>query len=161
MPVTEKHEHALTQKALDILTTWGKNPNIDGGENIGFSLSRQGAPSDAFLVMGDCTPFTAVGHRGILKGQPVASTGAPVAYIDDFSAAVPLIKKVPCTFSFDLNDGKVTLKGAFPSLPPTLHFRVEYFKEFQGNDGKNIVFYSDESSDHAGYVIALQLVAAS
>jgi hypothetical protein len=161
MPVTEKHEHALTQKALDILTTWGKNPNIDGGENIGFSLSRQGAPSDAFLVMGDCTPFTPVGHRGILKGQPVASTGAPIAYIDDFSAAVPFIKQVPCTFSFDLNDGKVTLKGAFPNLPPTLHFRVEYFKEFQGNDGKNIVFYSDESSDNAGYVIALQLVAAS
>ena len=162
MPVTtEKHEHALTQKALDILTTWGKNPNIDGGENIAFSVSRQGAPSDAFLATGDCTPFTPVGHRGILNGQPAASTGAPIAYFDDFSAAVPLIQQVPCTFSFDLNDGKVTLKGAFPNLPPTLHFRVEYFKEFQGADGKNIVFYSDESSDNAGYVIALQLVAAS
>jgi hypothetical protein len=61
MSTTEKREHALTQKALDILTTWGKDPGTDGGESIGFSVSRQGAPSDAFLGLGDCTPFTPVG----------------------------------------------------------------------------------------------------
>lgn len=158
---TEAHEHALTQKALDTLTKWGKNPNIDGGENIGFSLSRQGAPSDAFLGFGDCTPFTPSGKRGILNGQPPADTGAPIAYFDDFSGSTPTLNQVPFTFSFNLNTGKVSLSGAFPGLPASLDFRVEFFKEFDGADGKNILFYSDESSDNAGYVIALQLVGAS
>jgi hypothetical protein len=74
MVETEKHEHALTLKALETLTKWGKDPTVDGGENIAFSLSRQGAPSDAFLGIGDCTPFTPTGKRGILHGQPVGST---------------------------------------------------------------------------------------
>jgi|SRR5271165_572990 len=159
--MTEKHEHALTQKALDTLTTWGKNPNIDGGENIAFSLSRQGAPSDAFLGLGDCTPFTPSGKRGTLHGQPVGDTGAPIAYFDDFSTSPVTVNQVPFTFSFDLNKGKVSMSGAFPGLPANLDFTVEYFKEFEGNDGKNILFYSDKSSDNAGYVIAVQLVAAS
>jgi hypothetical protein len=157
MATTEKHEHALTQKALDTLTTWGKNPNIDGGENIGFSVSRQGAPSDSFVALGDCTPFTPTGGRGILNGQPSGFTGQPVAYFYGSGSTV----SVPCTFSFDLNTGTVTLAGAFPSLPPTLAFRVEYFKQFDGAGGENILFYSDKSSDNAGYVIAVQLVAAS
>lgn len=161
MPVTEKHEHALTQKALDTLTKWGKNPNTDGGENIAFSLSRQGAPSDAFLATGDCTPFTPSGARGTLKGQPVNSTGAPIAYFDNFGGTTVTINQVPCTFAFDLNSGKVSLTGSFPNLPGTLEFSVEYFKEFDGAGGENILFYSDKSSDNAGYVIALQLVAAS
>lgn len=162
MPVTEKHEHALTEKALDTLTAWGKNPGIDGGENIGFSLSRQGAPSDAFLALGDCTPFTAKGRRGILNGQPSGDTGAPVAYFDDFSGSTPSVQQVACTFSFDLNSGKVSLNGAFLNgLPSNLSFHVEYFKEFDGNGGKNILFYSDKASDNAGYVIAMQLVGAS
>ncbi|MGA8250343.1 MAG: hypothetical protein ACLP3C_06400 [Mycobacterium sp.] len=42
MPVTERQEHELTQKALDKLTEWGKNPNSYGGENIAFALVRQG-----------------------------------------------------------------------------------------------------------------------
>ena len=46
MPVTERQEHELTQKALDKLTEWGKNPNSYGGENIAFALVR-GAPSTA------------------------------------------------------------------------------------------------------------------
>jgi hypothetical protein len=161
MPTTEKHEHALTEKALDILTTWGKNPATDGGENIGFSVSRQGAPSDAFLAFGDCTPFTPVGKRGILIGQPVGSTGQPMAFIDNFAGSTPAVIQIPCTFAFDLNSGKVSLNGAFPGIPANLHFTVEYLKEFQGADGKNIVFYSEKTSDNAGYVIAMQLVAAS
>jgi hypothetical protein len=161
MPVTEKHEHALTQKALDTLTTWGKNPNIDGGENIAFSVSRQGAPSDAFLATGDCTPFTPSGKRGTLKGQPAGSTGAPIAFFDNFAGATPTIVQVPCTFAFDLNAGKVTLKGAFPNLSGTLDFTVEFQKKFDGAGGKNILFTSDATSDNAGYVLALQLVAAS
>jgi hypothetical protein len=161
MPVTEKHEHALTQKALDTLTKWGKNPNIDGGENIAFSLSRQGAPSDAFMANGDCTPFTPSGKRGTLKGQGPGLTGAPIAYFDDFSGAVPTVNQVPCTFAFDLNAGKVTLTGAFPGLPSTLSFTVEYRKEFDGADGDNLLFVSESASDNAGYVIAVQLVAAS
>lgn len=161
MAQTEKHEHALTQKALDTLAKWGKDPNIDGGENIGFSLSRQGAPSDAFLVMGDCTPFTPTGRRGVLNGQPAASTGAPIAYIDDFSGASPVIDQVPCTFSFNLNTGKVSLNGAFPHLPANLNFTVEYIRRFDGAGGKNILFHSEKTSDKAGYVIAIQLVGAS
>jgi hypothetical protein len=162
MAVTEKHEHALTQKALDTLTKWGKNPNTDGGENINFSVSRQGAPSDAFMANGDCTPFTPSGKRGTLKGQPVGSTGAPIAYFDNFGGSTPTLQQVPCSFSFDLNTGKVYLSGAFPnSLPSNLEFRVEYFKQFDGAGGENILFYSDQASDDAGYVIAIQLVAAS
>lgn len=158
---TETQEHKRTQRALDTLTTWGKNPNIDGGENIAFSLSRQGAPGDAFLGTGDCTPFTRAGRRGILKGQPVGSTGAPIAYFDDFGSGSPTLNQVPFTFSFNLNTAKVSLSGSFPNLPATLQFTVEYLKGFVGGGGKNIVFYSEKSSDHAGYVIAVQLVAAS
>ena len=160
MAETEKHEHEMTQKALDTLNTWGKNPNIDGGENIGFSLSRQGAPSDAFLCLGDCTPFTPSGKRGILSGQPPADTGAPIAYFNVFG--IPLtVTQVPCTFSFDLNKAKVSLSGAFPNLPATLDFTVEYVKTFDGAGGKNLLFHSEKTSDNAGYIITLQLVAAS
>jgi hypothetical protein len=161
MAETERHEHALTQKALDTLTTWGKDPNIDGGENIAFSLSRQGAPSDAFLGIGDCTPFISTGKRGILNGQPPGFTGAPIAYFDDFSGSSPAVNQAPFTFSFNLNTAKVSLSGSFPDLPATLDFTVEYLKEFDGAGGKNILFYSEKSSDNAGYVIAVQLVAAS
>jgi hypothetical protein len=151
----------LTEKALETLTKWGKNPNIDGGENIAFSLSRQGAPSDAFLGIGDCTPFTPSGKRGILNGQPSGSTGAPIAYFDDFGGSPPTVNQVPFKFSFDLNTGRVSLSGSFPSLPATLHFTVEYLKEFDGAGGRNILFYSEKTSDNSGYVIALQLVGAS
>jgi hypothetical protein len=161
MAATERHEHALTQKALDTLTTWGKDPTIDGGENIAFSLCRQGAPSDAFLGMGDCTPFTPSGKRGILNGQPPGSTGEPIAYFDVFSGSSPTINQVAFTFSFNLNTGKVSLSGSFPGLPAILDFTVEYLKEFDGADGKNILFYSEKSSDNAGYILAVQLVAAS
>jgi hypothetical protein len=161
MAPTEQHEHAATQKALDKLTKWGKNPGTDGGENIGFSVSRQGAPSDAFMGMGDCTPFTPSGARGTLNGQAVGRTGAPVAYINNFGGSTVSVNQVPFTFSFDLNTGKVTLAGAFPGLASSLNFTVEYFKEFDGAGGENIVFTSDKTSDNAGYVIALQLVGAS
>jgi hypothetical protein len=157
--MSEHHEHHLTEKALDTLAKWGADPNIDGGENIAFSLSRQGAPSDAFMAMGDCTPFTPAGKRGILSGQPPADTGAPAAYFDDFSGITPTVTQIPCTFSFDLNSGTVTLTGAFPGLPGTLDFTVEYIREFSGNDGENILFHSGKTSDNAGYIIAVQLVA--
>jgi hypothetical protein len=161
MAQTERREHALTQKALDTLAKWGKDPNASGGENIAFSVSRQGAPSDAFLGAGDCTPFTHTGARGILKGQPPGFTGAPIAYFDDFSGSTPALKQVPFAFAFNLNTGKVSLSGVFPGLPATLSFTVEYLKKFDGAGGKNILFYSERSSDHAGYVIALQLVGAA
>src|SRR5215472_1772872 len=157
MPISEHQEHVLTQKALEILTTWGKNPGTDGGENISFSVSRQGAPSDAFMAIGDCTPFTPSGKRGTLKGQAAGDTGAPIAYFDNYGT----VTQVPCTFAFDLNAGKVTLAGAFPNLPASLNFTVEYKKEFDGAGGKNMLFTSENTSDNAGYVIAVQLVAAS
>ena len=123
-------------------------------------MSRQGAPSDAFLVTGDCTPFTAEGSRGVLNGQPPGDTGAPVAYFIDFG--IPLsVNQVPCTFSFDLNSGKVTLTGSFPNLPPSLDFTVEFDKRFLGAGGDNILFHSEKTSDNAGYVIAVIHVAAS
>src|SRR5580700_1196000 len=159
--MTEKHEHALTQKALDTLTQWGKDPNSYGGENIAFSLSRQGAPSDAFLGIGDCTPFTPSGKRGTLKGQPAGDTGAPIAFFDNFSGSSPAVNQIPFQFSFDLNNGRVSLNGSFPNLPANLDFTVEYLKEFEGNDGRNILFYSDKSSDNSGYIIAVQHVAAA
>jgi hypothetical protein len=106
-------------------------------------------------------PFTPSGHRGILKGQAPGNTGAPIAYFDNFSGSTPTVNQVPFTFAFDLNTGKVSMNGAFPGLPANLDFRVEYLKEFDGAGGKNIVFYSDKTSDNAGYVIALQLVGAS
>lgn len=162
MAVTEKHAHALTQKALDTLTKWGKDPNTDGGENITFSVSRRGAPSDPFLALGDCTPFTPSGKRGTLKGQPVGNTGAPVAYFDNFGGITSTLQQVPCTFSFDLNTGKVHLSGMFPNnLPSNLEFRVEYFKQFDGAGGEKILFYSVPALDTAGYVLAMQLGAAT
>lgn len=161
MAVTEKKEHLATQKALDRLTKWGRNPNTDGGENIAFSLSRQGAPSDALLVTGDCTPFVPSGSRGTLNGQPSGDTGAPTAYYIDFSGITLSVKQIPCTFAFDLNKGKVTISGAFPGLPPTLDFTVEYMKDFDGAGGENLLFHSEHASDNAGYIIALELVAAS
>jgi len=111
--------------------------------------------------MGDCTPFTPTGKRGILKGQPAGSTGEPIAYFDDFSGSSPTVNQVPFTFSFNLNTAKVSLSGPFPNLSTTLDFTVEYLKEFDGGGGKNVVFYSEKTSDNAGYVIAIQLVAAS
>ena len=164
MAQAEAVEHARTDEALETLTRWGRNPGTDGGENIGFSVSRQGAPSDAFLAMGDCTPFTPAGSRGVLNGQPAGSTGAPVAYFIDFggSPGSPLtVNQVPFTFSFDLNAGKVALAGAFPNLPPSLDFTVEFAKKFDGAGGENILFNSEKTSDHAGYVLTIQLVAAS
>ena len=158
MAVTESQEHTMTQKALDTLTTWGKDPNAAGGENIAFSLSRQGAPSDAFMALGDCTPFIPSGRRGILNGQPAGDTGAPIAYFDDFSGNPVVVNQVPCKFSFDLNSGKVSLNGAFPALPANLNFTVEYIREFVGEGGKNLLFHSEKTSDDAGYIIALQLV---
>jgi hypothetical protein len=160
MTVTEHQEHARTEEALEELASWGRNPNSDGGENIAFSVSRQGAPSDAFLAIGDCTPFTPQGSRGVLNGQPPGGTGAPVAYFIDFG--IPLsVNQVACTFSFDLNRGKVTLTGSFPGLPSSLDFTVEFDKRFDGADGDNILFHSEKTSDHAGYVVAMQHVAAS
>jgi hypothetical protein len=158
MSPTELHE---TQKALDTLTAWGKNPNIDGGENINFSVSRQGAPSDLFLAFGDRTAFTPSGKRGTLNGAGVGCTGAPVAYFDNFGGTSPVLQQVPCKFSFNLNDGKVSLSGAFPVLASNLSFKVAYMRTFDAAGGKNILIYSDKESDKAGYVIAMQLVGAS
>lgn len=155
MPVTEHQEHTRTEEALETLTGWGRDPSSDGGENIAFSVSRQGAPGDAFLVLGDCTPFTPQGSRGVLNGQPPGDTGAPVAYFPQSA------NQVPCTFSFDLNSGVVTLAGSFPNLQPNLDFTVEFDTRFQDADGYNILFYSGKTSDHAGYVIAVQHVAAT
>jgi hypothetical protein len=161
MAVTERYDHA-TEAALDRLAKWAKNPKIDGGENINFSVSRQGAPSPAFLAFGDCTPFTPSGRRGILTGQPAGNPGAPVACFENSGGTLDILQQVPCTFSFDLNTGKVHLSGAFPNNPPSnLEFGVEYFKQFDAIGVENILFYSDQASDNAGYVIAMQLVAAS
>jgi hypothetical protein len=161
MAVTERYDHA-TEAALDRLAKWAKNPKIDGGENINFSVSRQGAPSPAFLAFGDCTPFTPSGRRGILTGHPAGNPGAPVACFENSVGTLDILQQVPCTFSFDLNTGKVHLSGEFPNnLPSNLEFGVEYFKQFDAVGVENILFYSDQTSDNAGYVIAMQLVAAS
>jgi hypothetical protein len=154
-------ERARTERALDTLTRWGRDPSIGGGENIAFSVCRQGSAFDAFLVSGDCTPFTPSGARGTLRGQPVGFTGAPVAYIPDFTGSPPTLDEIPSTFAFNLNTGRVTLTGAFPGGAASLRFRVAVFKRFVNEEGRNILFTSHTSSDRAGYVLAMLLVAAS
>jgi len=161
MATVDKQEHRETEKALDTLASWGKNPGALGGENINFSVSRQGAPSDAFLAFGDCSHFAPSGRRGTLLGAAPNFTGAPAVYIDNFGGATPVLNQLPVTFSFDLNKGVVTLIGAFPGLPGNLQFSVEYLKTFDGAGGKNILFYSERMSDNAGYILAMQLVGAS
>ena len=163
MTETERHEHARTDEALETLTRWGRDPGTDGGENIVFGVARQGAPGDAFLALGDCTPFTPSGSRGTLHGQPAGSTGAPAACFVGFGgqAGPATVNQVPCTFSFDLNTSKVTLGGSFPGLPSSLDFTVEFAKRFDGSGGENMLFHSEKASDQAGYVITIQLVAAS
>ena len=138
-----------TERALNTLTQWGREPSTGGGENIAFSVSRQGSPGDAFLVTGDCTPFTPSGARGTLHGQPVGDTGAPVAYIDDFTGTAPSLDEVPCTFAFNLNTGRVTLTGAFQEAQ---HRGASAWRSSNGSfnaEGRNILFTSDTSSDHA------------
>lgn len=162
MTESEKHEHARTHKALETLASWGRNPNIDGGENITFSVARQGAyPNDAFLSAGDCTPYTATGSRGLLNGQPPGFTGEPVAFFLDFTGTPIAVNPVNFAFTADLNTGKVTLNGPFPGMASTLEFELEYLKKFTGQGGKNLLFYAEKTSDHAAYVINFQLVAAS
>ena len=163
MTETERHEHARTDEALETLTRWGRDPGTDGGENIVFGVARQGAPGDALLALGDCTPFTPSGSRGTLNGQPAGSTGAPAACFVGFGgqAGPATVNQVPCTFSFDLNTGTVTLGGSFPNLPSSLDFNVEFAHRFDGSGGENMLFHSEKASDQAGYVITIQLVAAS
>ncbi len=165
MSESERQEHIMTNKALDTLAAWGRNPNIDGGENITFSVARQGAnPLDAFLAAGDCTLYTATGARGILHGQLPGDTGEPVAYFLDLSGnpGTPVCtNQVNFTFSANLNNGKITLNGPFPGMGSKLEFGLEYLKEFTGGGGKNLIFYSENTSDNAGYVIDFQLVSAS
>jgi phage shock protein A len=73
----------------------------------------------------------------------------------------PSLDEVPCTFAFNLNTGRVTLTGAFPGGSASRRFRVALFKRFVNAEGRNILFTSDTSSDHAGYVLAMLLVGAS
>ncbi len=163
MATTESQEHARTQKALDRITEWAKalasGHTPDGGENIAFSLTRQGGGLilDSFIGGGDCTPFTPSGKRGILHSQPPPSSPSTAWFIDSSSSSL----QVPFTLTVDLNHATVTLQGAFPNIPSTLDFHLEFFKQFDGPMGDSILFYSDKSSDNAGYVINFVLVASS
>jgi hypothetical protein len=154
-------DHIGTPHALDTLAKWGKNPTAYGGENITFSLCRQGAPSDSFMVSGDCTAFTPAGARGTLNGPPAGTEDGSITYIIDFSGPTLTIDQVPTSFSFDLNAGKVTLTANFPNLPPSLSFTVQSLTEFDADGGKNILFHSNDASDNAAYVLVVELVAAS
>ena len=148
--------------ALDALSGWGRDPTSDGGENMAFSLVRQGGVSDTMLVNGDCTPYSTGGARGALHGQPSGFTGEPTAYVSDFSTTPPSLDQLPCTFEFDLNDGKVTLTGAFPDRPSTLTFHVERLKAFDDEGvGDTLLFASNRSSDSSGYILAVVHVAAA
>jgi hypothetical protein len=159
-PETEAEERAHTRHALETLSQWGQDPSSDGGENIAFSLVRQGGVSDTMQVSGDCTPYTSGGVRGALHGQPPGFTGAPVALLNDFGTTPPTLDQLDCTFDFDLNDGKVTLTGAWPDRPSTLTFHVEKLKGFDDEGvGDTLLFASNRSSDHAGYVLAVVHVA--
>ena len=51
------------------------------------------------------------------------------------------MNQVPCTFSFDLNTGTVTLGGSFPDLPSSLEFTVEFAHRFDGSGGENMLFH--------------------
>jgi hypothetical protein len=45
---TEKHEHALIEKALERLTRWGKNPNSDG-YNVLF-YSEKSSDNSGYII---------------------------------------------------------------------------------------------------------------
>src|SRR5580765_7757637 len=138
---TEATEHARTTHALKVLSGWGHDPGSDGGENIAFSLVRQGGVSDVLQVNGDCTPFTATGSRGVLHGQPTGDTGSPSCYTVDFSTVSPTVTQTPCTFEFDLNHGRVTLTGTFPGAPSPLSFHVELLATFDDPEvGDTVLF---------------------
>jgi hypothetical protein len=64
--------------------------------------------------------------------------GAPAACFVGFGgqAGPATVNQVPCTFSFGLNTGKVTLGGSFPDLPSSLDFTVEFAKKFDGSGGR-------------------------
>jgi len=157
-----ENSRARTHQALKTLSQWGLDPGSDGGENIAFSLVRQGGLSDCFQLSGDCTPYTAGGARGALHGQPAGDTGSPIAFLVDLGTSPPSVDQVDCTFEFDLNTGQVTLGGTFPGLASTLTFHVELLKSFADPDvGPTRLFGSRTSSDHAGYVLAVAHVAAS
>jgi hypothetical protein len=162
MSESEKQEQANTRNALNTLSTWGQNPNIDGGENITFSLARQGwYPIDAFLAAGDCTIYTASGNRGILHGQAPGDTGEPVAYFLDLNSSPVNANQVNFVFTADLNTGLVTLSGPFPGLNSVLEFKLEFLKEFLSEGGRSLLFYSEHTSDNAGYVIDFTLISSS
>jgi len=160
---TEAHEHAKTEKALDEITGWaralaaGESP--DGGENITFAIARQGSHTilNAFLTEGDCTPFVPSGKRGVLHNQPPPQP-PPIGF---FITPTHTVQQVPLTMKVDLNTGTVTLQGAFPEIDPRLDFRMEFLKRFDDAGSKCILFYSDKSSDKAGYLITFGLVGAS
>jgi hypothetical protein len=52
MTVTERQEHVRTGQTLEALTRCGGDPNSDGGGNLAFSVSRQGAPSNRWNARG-------------------------------------------------------------------------------------------------------------
>jgi len=157
---TEIQEHRETSKALDEITGWaralaaGQSP--DGGENISFSIAREGATLilDSFLSGGDCTPFSPSGKRGVLHNQP--SLPLMALFINPSNG----VNQVPYSLTVDLNKGTVTLNGSFPNLSSTMEFHLEFLKRFEGGGGKCILFNSDKSSDDAGYLITFNLVGA-
>lgn len=160
---TERQERQRTINALDRINTWGQvlaaGGSPDGGENITFSLVRNGAVADYCLADGDCTPYTAAGGRGLLRGQPAGFNGEPQAHF--ILTGTGTLDTVDCSFEFDLNNGHATVQGTFPNgVAASFGFDVEYLDEFEGGGGKNIVFVSRHSTDKAGYVLTVQLVAA-
>lgn len=129
--------------------------------NVNFSLCRQGAPGDTFMAQGDCTPFTPSGRFGQLSSRPVGTPAAANAYFDNFGGQAAQLVQIPCTFSFDLNESKVSMAGAFPNIPQQVSFAARYTREFVADGGRNFLFASSSESDEAGYVLALQLVGDS
>jgi hypothetical protein len=148
---TEHQEQQATNQALDVLANWMKNGSHEG---ISFEVSRltDDLFTDSFLGGGDASKFTPSGHRGTLTSQ------LSNANILDSNGGVP--HKFPIQFTFDLNAGKGAGNWNNPvtAQAETVSVTLAFFKSATRPEGKYYIFFSDASSDKAGYTFSFLLL---
>jgi hypothetical protein len=147
----EAAEDRTTQRELEAIYNWIKDGTNEG---ISFEIAHltDDAFTDSFIGDGDCSLFTPSGARGTLNSQ--GSNGNVL----DSGGGVP--HSFPFTLTINLNTGNVngswTYPGGGPAQTPT--FKLVFYKRFTGDGGENLIFYADQSSDNAGYIITFTLL---
>ncbi|MGA2481884.1 MAG: hypothetical protein ABSF92_02050 [Candidatus Acidiferrales bacterium] len=148
---SEHQEQQATNHALDTLANWMKAGTHEG---ISFEVSRltNDLFTDSFLGGGDASRFTASGHRGTLTSQ------LSNANILDSNGGVP--HQFPIQFAFDLNTGKAAGNWNNPvtAQAEAVTVTLTFFKSATRPEGKYYIFFSDESSDKAGYTFTFLLL---